>query len=193
MSHGPIIATTVGIAVIVLELAGDSGMTEFLVSGWVGSAAEIKIATRGFDSIAVTVLLVLAELRWGCIPGAFDLVQLAHNRGRRGRDPITVAHQVGDSGVVATAEAFAIGVADFRGSTGIAEFVTIVDVGAAMVLEVAAGAFDAVVEAAALNVTKLARGSIPAVSVLRDAGGRRWRGHGKSSERCGAEKDGKCR
>ena len=176
MSHGPIIAAAVGVAVFVLELAGNAGMTEFLVSGWIGGAAKIKVAMGSVDSVVVAALLVVAELRRRCIPGALDLVHLADDWGRRGRRLGT--HHVGDGRVIATAEALAVGIADFRRSTGIAIFVAVVDVGAAMVIEVAVCAFDAVMEAAALNVAEFARGCIPAVSVLGDAEGRRRGGHG---------------
>jgi hypothetical protein len=71
--------------------------------------------------------------------------------------------EVAYADLIAAAETVLIGFADIWRNTGVAKLVAILDVGLAMIFEVLAGAFDAIVKAALLKLIELARGSVPAI------------------------------
>lgn len=85
--------------------------------------------------------------------------------------PLRSAHQVRHGNVVTAAEALAVGRPHGRRNIGAAVLIAVVDVGAAMIAEVFAGAFNAVVEAAALNVVPGVGRALPVVTILSETRG----------------------
>jgi hypothetical protein len=75
--------------------------------------------------------------------------------------------------IVAAAEAFAVIPSRVVGNVGVAVFVAVLYIRAAMVVVVLAGTFDAIMEALALNVAELLRRRIPAALILSISRGRR--------------------
>lgn len=78
----------------------------------------------------------------------------------------------GDGEFIAAAETFTVLISGFAGYVWMAILVAIVDVGAAVVVEVFAGTLDAVVKALAGNVTELVGRGVPGTFHNR-------RGHGR--------------
>jgi hypothetical protein len=81
---------------------------------------------------------------------------------------------VTDRGVVAFAEAIPVVATHLRGNMRVAEFVPIVRVRSPVIFEVAARPFDAIMEAALLELAELRRRYIPTTRPLGIPGGRRW-------------------
>ncbi len=74
-----------------------------------------------------------------------------------------VGHEVINSGLLAAAEGVAIVLADGTGDFGVLVLIAVVDVGAAMILKVLAGAFDAVGVTLPGCVLVLGWGNLPAL------------------------------
>jgi hypothetical protein len=68
--------------------------------------------------------------------------------------------------IVAAPEAVPVIIAGGWGNRGIAEFVSSLGVWLTAVFKVAAGGFDAIVEALALDLAELLRGDIPAAAIM---------------------------
>ena len=77
------------------------------------------------------------------------------------------------SPLVTPAETFPIGIAVIARDMGMAVRVMIIGIRVMMMFEVMAGRFDAVMIAFPLYIAEILRGSIPIISILRSADGRR--------------------
>jgi hypothetical protein len=97
------------------------------------------------------------------LPDGFEVRELAGS--------VSAFHVV-DGGEVSFAEAVAVVAAHLWRDVGVAELVAVVGVGRAVVLEVAASAFDAVMEAALLELAELGGRCVPAAWTLGIAGRR---------------------
>lgn len=81
-----------------------------------------------------------------------------------------------DADVVAAAEAFPVVAAEGALYIRMAKLVSIVDVGATVIVEVLTSAFDAIMEPSTLNLLKLGWRSIPSAAwTILVCAGRRWR------------------
>ncbi len=90
---------------------------------------------------------------------------------------IVIARQMRHGPLVAVAETFPIGIAIVVPHVRMAIFIVIIGIRVAMMFEVVAGCFDAVVKALPLHIAILLRGLIPIGVILRcDGHGRTRRG-----------------
>src|ERR1700677_280748 len=95
-------------------------------------------------------------------------------------------HQMVHRNIVAAPESIAIVMSRTWRNMRMAKFVAVIHVRRAVVVEVLACPFNAVVEALTLNVTKLLRRGIPSTRRLAIAGRRRWRGSVLSQNKAGS-------
>src|ERR1700744_3990918 len=89
-------------------------------------------------------------------------------------------HQVIHAGLIATAEAFLV--IGFRAGRDVrmAIFIAVVDVGTAVIVVVLSGAFDSVVIALLLNVTKFFRWRVPSGFLSKCCSGSRGKGYSET-------------
>ena len=82
---------------------------------------------------------------------------------------IVIAGQMRHSPLIAAAEPFPIGIAIFVPDVGVTILIVILNIRVAMMFEVMAGCFDAIVKALPLHIAKFLRGLIPVAMILRCA------------------------
>lgn len=154
--HGADVAAAEALAIGIAQFAGHGRVAELFAVFGVGVAVPVKVAARVLHAVAEALLLDFIELGGRHVPGAARL-----GRGH-GRSHAGATHEVPHGDVVAAAEAVTVGFALLWGHVRVTELFVLLDIGLAMVVEVVAGTFDAVVEALPLDVIQLLGRHVPA-------------------------------
>jgi hypothetical protein len=156
-------------------------------------ATALDIAAHSLAHIRAT-LVVVAHLLAGSTHLLVGLTHLLFSLTNR---LLISARQVRHTPFIAAAKAITIGFPLFARKAGIAVLVAIVHVRLAVIAEILARAFNAILETFALNLLQFLRRGIPVAAILgigsearRLLGLAGCLGHAKS---CGAEEKGRCR
>ena len=121
----------------------------------------LKVVARAIDAVVESTLLNFIELRRIRVP-----LRWRRRRSRlKSRTPFS--HQVRHSPVVSAPESLAIGTPRVRWKMRTPVFVAILDVWLPVIFNIAAGAFDAIVETLPLNFIEFLRRRIPAIARRR--------------------------
>jgi len=158
MSHRAFVAATEAFAVIINKLRWDVRVAVFVAVVGIRTAMIFNIATRSLDSVAEALAADLAETARRLIPGA--ALHFTHN----------LRHLL----LVSATEAGTVLLNELRRDRGIAIFVAVVGIRAAMVLGVPPRTFHSLLESPALNLTE---GSLFPPALHGRWGLRRWRSH----------------
>jgi hypothetical protein len=140
MRHGHLVATAEALAVAVHELRGHLRPAELVVVVHVRTAVGGKISLCGFNAIVKATALNFVEFLRRSFPSPQDAADNSdYTIGRSivfRHALIGGAPKMGNSAFIPASKTFAIGVAQFPLNTGVTEFFTVVDIGAAVIVEV---------------------------------------------------------
>jgi hypothetical protein len=187
-----LIAAAEAFAIILAQFARDTRVTKLVAIVRVWAAVVLHVLAGSVHAVLKATALDLAELVGNCIPAVVIVVAtirivIVHRRWRR--SIYRLLSEVGDAYRITAAEALLIGIPHLMGHIRMAVFVAIVDVGAAVIVEVLLRAYEAILKAATLDVVEFAGRQIPVtvaimVAVLGGAGSRRGV-RGANSVGCG--------
>jgi hypothetical protein len=154
--HGGVITAAEAFTIGFTLLVGQVGTAILFAILHVGAAMIVEVLAGTLDSILEALAAKLVKFVWSSIPWPLG----------EPRAPIRSTDQMRHTNVVSSTEAFAVGAPHPRWNAWTAIFFAIIDIWPAVVADVFAGAFNAVVESTALHVIPGVGWTTPVVTIL---------------------------